>query len=809
MRVGEIVMRTKKGFTMIELLAVIVIIAIIAIIIAPSILHIIDEAKKGVMERNAELMAHAATFYTFNNMEDLPKEGQNQYIFLSQLYDAGYMKKIYNSYDPREECSGFVRVSKKNGEFEYTPYLDCGGNQQLEVSSSYIRYGGIYNDTFTEMKATTDGGFIVVGHSNSPKYSRLTQKNADTIDNDALIVKYSSEGKIEHEKNFGGDNDDFFNNVIEVADGYIAVGFSISSDNDLSNRSKYDTYGMSQAQIDNLESNIGSFQFLLVKYDKNLNVVDFRKYYTTNAWSNGINDIKEKDGNFYIVGSSDSQRALIMKLDSNLNMIDKSDAIFDRNTHAYRIHFNQEGNVVLGGYRYSDGTVLFEDINPGYGGAYIIEMDINNFEILKRAALPASETRGDTKIHDYIEFDDFYIALGRTSGNSFEFEGLNKGGDNLTTDSFFMKFYKNDTYLAPDTNSNGVTSNVPVMQKELIYMFGGSSDDVIYDIEKISETEFIAVGYSKSRDFDMQGMNVSNENYKDAILIKFDINGNILDKKVYGGTNTDIVKSVVKLDNGDYLIVGDSFSMDKDLAPFDYGYSDAIVYRVDSNFNLVENFSIPTHLKMPRAQFVQNYGTEIPSVENRDSLKLYTTNNPAIDMGRWCTTATFLDPYSNYNNVNCITPMNSDDAVRINPNVKVELSNSFDVNTVNDNSWISLNYSFGNFGAAISISNNILTFEDGFSGSVEQAVNEGYLEPLVISGGVRSGAHFFENSFNIVKGLESGSGSTYPSSQIFIKQKGVKLTNVSFDSTHSVILNGGRFNVVEYNNFDVSIEKGI
>ena len=43
----------KKGFTLVELLAVIVILAIIALIATPLILNVIDNAKKGAAEASA------------------------------------------------------------------------------------------------------------------------------------------------------------------------------------------------------------------------------------------------------------------------------------------------------------------------------------------------------------------------------------------------------------------------------------------------------------------------------------------------------------------------------------------------------------------------------------------------------------------------------------------------------------------------------------------------------------------------------------------------------------------------------------
>ena len=53
-------MKKKNGFTLVELLAVIVILAIILVIAVPQILSTIDNATKGSMESSAKMVASAA-----------------------------------------------------------------------------------------------------------------------------------------------------------------------------------------------------------------------------------------------------------------------------------------------------------------------------------------------------------------------------------------------------------------------------------------------------------------------------------------------------------------------------------------------------------------------------------------------------------------------------------------------------------------------------------------------------------------------------------------------------------------------------
>ena len=53
-------MKKKNGFTLVELLAVIVILAIILVIAVPSIMNTIEDSRKGALESSTKMIASAA-----------------------------------------------------------------------------------------------------------------------------------------------------------------------------------------------------------------------------------------------------------------------------------------------------------------------------------------------------------------------------------------------------------------------------------------------------------------------------------------------------------------------------------------------------------------------------------------------------------------------------------------------------------------------------------------------------------------------------------------------------------------------------
>ena len=94
--------------------------------------------------------------------------------------------------------------------------------------------------------------------------------------------------------------------------------------------------------------------------------------------------------------------------------------------------------------------------------------------------------------------------------------------------------------------------------------FCGSQGDMFTSIKNIDDG-YIIVGNSSSTNGDLSGMN---KGYTDAIIVKYDLNGNIVWKKNFGGSSHEYFYGIVRTDNG-YTIVGESISEDGDLEGID------------------------------------------------------------------------------------------------------------------------------------------------------------------------------------------------------------------------------------------------
>ena len=102
----------------------------------------------------------------------------------------------------------------------------------VNSSAQVIRLGGTLNDVAKSVVTTADGGFAVLGY---------TQSNdgdvTDKLDNsfDFWLLKFSADAQLEWSKTYGGSNDDRGSSLIQTPDGGFALlGYSADNDGDLS-----------------------------------------------------------------------------------------------------------------------------------------------------------------------------------------------------------------------------------------------------------------------------------------------------------------------------------------------------------------------------------------------------------------------------------------------------------------------------------------------------------------------------------------------------------------------------------------------
>jgi len=117
----------NKAFTLVELLAVIAILAIILFIAVPYFMNAVNNSKYSALAKDEVMMANTAERYMIKNISKLPSSiGGTTQVTLSTLVSENYMNNIISPFDKSVTCDGYVLITRlTGGDYDYTPYLNC------------------------------------------------------------------------------------------------------------------------------------------------------------------------------------------------------------------------------------------------------------------------------------------------------------------------------------------------------------------------------------------------------------------------------------------------------------------------------------------------------------------------------------------------------------------------------------------------------------------------------------------------------------------------------------------------------------
>ncbi len=536
----------KKGFTLIELLAVIVILAIIALIATPLIINIIDEAKKGAFKNSAYGIIKAGELQYAQDILS-GSTGDVIYTYSNGIESSSIDGKVleYKGQKPKSgrviiNNDGQVAIAIHNGKYCVEKgYNDSGVTISSKTDDECIIepiddaeftkiFGGSYSEFFSKVVSVSDG-YVAVGSS----YSTDGDLNGLTMSsNDAIIAKFNKNGDLLWAKNHDvEENDDSYNGVINVGDGYIAVGESMSADTYIINA-------------------------IMAKYDNDGNIL-WEKTYVGAPEDTFNNVIRVSDG-YLVVGYSYSA-------DGELN-----DYINEKYGLVMKFNFDDElvwklnyggsggegfsdaiqlidGYILVGASSSTDGD-LVDVNNKGMSDAIIVKTDLSGNPLWTKNF----GGNGRDEFSSILVVNDGYIFTGRSNSTDGDMTGLNKGD----YDAIILKY---------DLDFNLVWNK----------SYGGSESDYYNKVISVSDG-YIAFGTSRSTDGDVNGIAKGGP---DGIIVKYDSAGNILSNSNYGGTGFDSINSAISVGNG-YVFAGFSASTDGDMTGLNKGGSDAFIVKV-------------------------------------------------------------------------------------------------------------------------------------------------------------------------------------------------------------------------------------
>lgn len=221
------------------------------------------------------------------------------------------------------------------------------------------------------------------------------------------------------------------------------------------------------------------------------------------------------------------------------------------NDDLYAIEYNALGGIAaFGTTRSSDGDI---GNNPGVIGAWLLITDINGNQILSRVY---AGDLGEQGI-DMVSLADGYALL--VQSTSTQLEGATNNG--------------NFDYWVARVNNAGAAT--------WANFYGGTDADIPMRIRRV-QGGFIIVGSSNSTD----GQVIGNKGGFDYWVVRIDIDGNLIWAKTYGGSEDDSANDVVPLDDGSFLIIGESKSTDGDRTQL-FGKTDVWIIKIDADGNII------------------------------------------------------------------------------------------------------------------------------------------------------------------------------------------------------------------------------
>jgi len=115
----------KKGFTLVELLAVIIILALLVVLASTSVTKLVGDSKNDLYNSQIELIKSAAQIWGADNLDKLPEVGKCSYLTLENLKGYGLIDPEINNPKTNQKFSDDmnIKISAELTEYNTIIYI--------------------------------------------------------------------------------------------------------------------------------------------------------------------------------------------------------------------------------------------------------------------------------------------------------------------------------------------------------------------------------------------------------------------------------------------------------------------------------------------------------------------------------------------------------------------------------------------------------------------------------------------------------------------------------------------------------------
>jgi hypothetical protein len=455
-------------------------------------------------------------------------------------------------------------------------------------------YGGSFYDKAESIVETSDGGYVIAGHSESNDFDLSVNHGSF----DFWIIKINNTGLIQWSSSWGGGNPDYLQQVIQTNDsGFLCIGNTVSNDGDITN-------------------SFGQIDFWVIKLNS-LGTLQWKKNFggASNDW--GYSICLTNDSNYIIAGYSESndQNVLnnhgnadfwVLKIDANgIELWQKSyggDG-FDYLTAIIQTH---DGGYAMTGYSNSANG----DFPQNIGATDIAVLKINS-----NGDIQWKNNFGGT-------LDDFGRAIMEDTEGNFIITGDTYSYDFDATENH--NGYWSRDYIVIKTNNLG--------QKTWAKCYGGEGNEYGRSIHQTFDGEYAIAGESYST---TSGDPTGNHGSAEYWLIKIDpSNGNLRWEKNMGGIGHDEANCFIPTFDNGYIVVGNSAHPISDDVTYNYGDDDIWVVKLKNN-ECQKKLSLEKDIPIGSYEFkaIENITSQSKILSNTSNILYSTGKNIILNPG--------------------------------------------------------------------------------------------------------------------------------------------------------------------------------